>query len=348
MARNVKTKSFLGSLQREIGIDMGTSNTRIYVKGSGVVLDEPSVIAMDKSTNEIVAVGKRAKEMTGKAGDSILLLYPIKKGVVADFEVCEAMLRGFIKAGANTGILSKPRIIMSVPSNATEVEKNAAEDVAKQVGGTDISLIEAPLAACVGAGFSPASPKGFMVINLGAAISEVAVVALGDVISSETIYTAGNAIDEAVMQYIAKVHRLSVGALSAEQIKKDAGCMPIEGDEFYSTLEIKGRSIVDNLPKSIILQTEEIREVIRACLNYVIKSVIKVCEKLPPELSADVLDQGIILSGNTANMKGIKAYFENELGLMVNLSSKIGQSVVYGVGTSLDSVLIGRQARMRK
>ncbi len=348
MARNIKRKSFLGSLQTEIGIDMGTANTRIYVKGSGVVLEEPSVIAMDKFTNEIVAVGKTAKDMTGKSGDSILLLYPIKKGVVADFEVCEAMLRGFIKSSANISFLSKPRIIMSVPSDATEVERNAAEDVAKQVGGTDISLIEAPLAACVGAGFSPSSPKGFMLINLGAAISEVAVIALGDVISSDTIQIAGNAIDDAIMQHISKTYRLNIGKLSAEQIKIDAGCMPIEGDEFYSNIEIKGRNVVDNLPKSILLQTEEIREVIRGCLGYVIKSVIKVCEKLPPELSADILDQGIILSGNTVHMKGIQEYFESELGLKVSLSSKMGQSVVFGVGTSLDSVLISRQARMRK
>ncbi len=347
MARNTRGKSFLRTLQREIGIDLGSANTRIYLKGSGIVLDEPSVVALDKYTNEIVAVGKSARDMTGKNGESIILVEPIRQGVVADFEVCEAMLRGFIKKSIPSNFLSKPRIIMGIPSNATEVERNASEDMAKQVGGADISLIESTLAAAVGTGFSPASPKGFMVINIGAAISEVAVIALGDVIKSETTRHAGNAIDEAIMEHVGKVHKIKIGKLSACQIKTDAGCMPVLDDEFLNNIEIKGRSIADNLPKSIRLETEEIREIIRSTLQKVIKTVIKVCEKLPAELSADVLDQGVILSGDTMQMKGIEDYFIKELGLKVILSEKKGHCVISGVGQSLDATIISRQARMR-
>ncbi|MEG1426259.1 MAG: rod shape-determining protein [Oscillospiraceae bacterium] len=345
MAKKNGIFSQINALGSEIVIDMGTSNTVIFKKGAGIVLREPSVVAIDRRTQEVIAVGKEAKEMLGKTPAQILAVKPVLAGAAADFDVCCAMLKIFVKKASGAGVFSRPTVLFSLPAGATEVERIAAEEVAKHAGAGDIRLIEAPMAAAIGAGVSPLSPKGFMVVSMGAGITEVAVLALGDVIASTTVRTGGDAIDKAISRYIKRKYAIQIGELTAEEIKIKIGSAFPSADSFHSFMEVRGRSVAENLPKSITIHEEEIRGPILEELTKVIAAVVETTEVLPPEIAADLLETGILLTGGGGLLSGLDRYLQEATHLRVELSERPLDAVAEGLGRSLSTAVSKREPR---
>ena len=319
---------------KDIGIDLGTANTLVYMKGKGVVMREPSVVAVDVKRDMVLAVGQEAKDMIGRTPGSIVAIRPLKDGVIADFEITATMLKYFIKSVVRGGFFRRPRIIICIPSGVTEVERNAVEDAARQAGGKDVELIEEPMAAAIGAGLPVDSPMGNMVVDIGGGTSEVGIVSLGDIVASCSVRVAGDKFDEAISSYIKKKYNLLIGERTAEDIKIDIGSAYPYEDE--GAVTVKGRNLVDGLPKNIRITAAEVREALKDPLMTIVEAILTTLEKSPPELSADIIDNGIMLTGGGALLRGMDKLVEEQTGMPVRIAERPLDCVVDGAGMRLD------------
>lgn len=331
--------SILGWLSSDLAIDLGTANTLVYVKGKGIVLREPSVVAVRKDNrgvSKVLAVGKEAKMMLGKTPGNIKAIRPMRDGVIADFEVTEAMLRYFITKVHNRRTLVRPRIIVSVPSGITQVEKRAVKESAESAGAREVYLIEEPMAAAVGAGLPITEPTANMIVDIGGGTTEVAVISLSGVVYSGSVRVAGDKMDEAILQYIKKKYNLLIGEHSAEVIKTTIGnVMP---EKPYDTMEIKGRDLVSGVPKTITIDADEVREAITEQVDAIVETVKVALEQTPPELAADIVDKGIVLTGGGALLRNLDKLLREETGLPIIIADDPLSSVVLGSGKILDNI----------
>ncbi len=331
---------------KDIGIDLGTANTLVYMKGKGVVMREPSVVAVDIKRDMVLAVGREAKEMIGRTPGSIVAIRPLKDGVIADFEITATMLKYFIKSVIRSGLFSRPRIIICIPSGVTEVERNAVEDAARQAGGKNVELIEEPMAAAIGAGLPVDSPMGNMVVDIGGGTSEVGIVSLGDIVASCSVRVAGDKFDEAIITYIKKKYNLLIGERTAEDIKIDIGsAYPYENE---GSVMVKGRNLVDGLPKNIRITAAEVREALKDPLMTIVDAILDTLEKSPPELSADIIDNGIMLTGGGALLRGMDKLVEEQTGMPVRIAERPLDCVVDGAGMRLDPNFKANTRRKKK
>ena len=322
---------------KDIGIDLGTANTLVYIKGKGIVMREPSVVAVDVRTDTVLAVGSQAKEMIGRTPGSIVAVRPLKDGVIADFDITATMLKYFIKKAVHTNLVSRPRVVICIPSGVTEVERRAVEDAAKQAGGGDVDLIEEPMAAAIGAGLPVAEATGSMIVDIGGGTSEVAVISLGDIVTSVSVRVAGDRFDEAIVSYVKKKYNLLIGERTAEEIKINIGsAFPYEDEE---SISIKGRNLVDGLPKNVVISAAEVREALADPLSSIIDAIKSTLEKTPPELSADIIDHGIMLTGGGALLRGFDKLVAQETGMPVHIAERPLDCVVDGTGKRLDIVM---------
>ncbi len=322
---------------QDIGIDLGTANTLVFVKGKGIVIREPSVVAVDQRSNppKVVAVGSEAKEMIGRTPGSITAVRPLKDGVIADFEITAEMLKAFIRRAVSASPFSRARVMICIPSGVTEVERRAVYDAAKSAGAKFISLIEEPMAAAIGAGLPVGDATGSMVVDIGGGTAEVAVISLGDIVTSRSIRVAGNTFDEAIIAYIKKKYNLLVGDRTAEEIKVKIGsAYPYDGE---GAMHIKGRNLMDGLPKHVEITSEEVREALADCVDSIVESVKLTLEKTPPELASDIIDHGIMLTGGGALLRGLDKLIAEETRIPVVVAEKPLDCVVDGTGICLES-----------
>lgn len=321
---------------KEIGIDLGTANTLVYLKGKGVILREPSVVAVNNHTGEVLAVGLDAKQMIGRTPGNITAIRPLKDGVIADFETTQGMLKYFIKKAVGNNPLSRPRVIICVPSGVTEVEKRAVVDSAMSAGAKEAFLIEEPMASAIGAGLPVEEPSGSMVVDIGGGTSEVAVISLGGIVVSRSLRIAGDEFDDSIIHYIKKEYNLMIGERTAEDIKLKIGsAYPLEEEETYS---ISGRDLVTGLPKELSISSMEIREALREPVNSVVDSIKYTLEKTPPELAADIMERGIMLAGGGALLKGLDRLINEETGIPVYIAENPLDCVVVGTGKVLEEI----------
>ena len=320
---------------RDIGIDLGTANTLMCVKGKGIVMREPSVVAYDIRSDEVKAVGTAAKEMIGRTPGSIMAVRPLKFGVIADFDVTAAMLKRFIKEALKGSFFSRARVMISIPAGVTEVEIRAVYSAAKQAGATEVDLIEEPMAAAIGSGLPTGEASGNMVVDIGGGTTEVAVVSLGDIVTAQSIRTAGDTLDDAIVQYIRRKHNLLIGERTAEQIKIELGsAMPYEDE---GSMDIRGRNVVDGLPKNVVVTAAEVREAIADCVAQIVDVVRSTLEKTPPELAADIIDRGMMLTGGGAFLRGLRELLEKETGMPVAVAESPMDCVVKGIAKRLET-----------
>lgn len=325
---------------QDIGIDLGTANTLVFVKGKGIVIREPSVVAVDvRSTpHKVVAVGAEAKEMIGRTPGSITAVRPLKDGVIADFDITADMLKEFISRALNSSPLNKARVMICIPSGVTEVERRAVHDAARSAGAKQVSLIEEPMAAAIGAGLPVAEATGSMVVDIGGGTSEVAVISLGDIVTSCSARVAGDSFDESIIAYIKKKYNLLIGERTAEDIKiKIGSAYPYEGE---GAIDVKGRNLVDGLPKNIEVSSEEIREALSDNVNQIMDAIRSTLEKTPPELAADIIDQGIMLTGGGALLRGLDRLISAETKMPVHVAESPLDCVVDGTGICLENDML--------
>ncbi len=323
-----------GWMSSDLAIDLGTANTVLYVKGKGIVLREPSVVAV--RGGRVLAVGTEAKEMLGKTPGNIDAIRPMRDGVIADFEVCEAMLRYFINKVHNRRTLVHPRIIISVPSGITQVEKRAVRESAESAGAREVFLIEEPMAAAIGADMPITEPTANMVIDIGGGTTEVAIISLAGIVYAKSVRVAGDKMDAAILQYIKRKHNLAIGERTAEQIKISIGnVLPAEP---YETMEIKGRDLVSGVPKTLTIRSDEIQSAISEQIEVIVDAVRLALEATPPELSADIVDQGIVLTGGGALLKNLDKLLAQETGMPIIVADDPLSSVVLGSGKTLDKI----------
>jgi rod shape-determining protein MreB len=331
----------------DLAIDLGTATTLTFVKGKGIVSNEPSVVAVQRNGSgqkKVLAVGKEAKEMLGRTPGNIVAIRPMKDGVIADFEVTEAMLRYFITRAHNRRTLVRPRIIICVPSGITEVEKRAVRDSALAAGAREVYLIEEPMAAAIGAGLPITEPSGNMIVDIGGGTTEVAVISLAGIVFSKSIRVAGDKMDEAIVQYIKRKYNLLIGERSAEDIKKQIGsAYPL--DEAM-TMEVKGRDLVAGIPKTLVVHSDEVRDALSEPVNAIVEAVRVVLERTPPELSADIVDKGIVLSGGGSQLRNLDVLLREETGLPVMVSENPQLAVVLGTGKALDELRLLREVAL--
>ena len=313
---------------REIGIDLGTANTLVCIKGKGIVMREPSVVAVDVRNDAVRAVGREAKEMIGRTPGSIAAVRPLKDGVIADFDVTAAMLKRFIRDAVKGTVISRAKVIVCIPSGVTEVEVRAVHDAAVQAGARDVDLIEEPMAAALGAGLPVYEPVGSMVVDIGGGTSEVAVISLGDIVTSRSVRVAGDDMDEAIITYIRKRHNVLIGERTAEQIKINIGSATIfEGEE---PMEVRGRNLVDGLPKNVIITPGEVRDALADTVSNILDAVRTTLEKTPPELAGDVVNRGIVLTGGGALLRGLDRVISDVTGISVEIADNPLDCVVEG------------------
>ncbi len=332
-----------GWMSNDLAIDLGTANTVLYVKGKGIVLREPSVVAVrqDGRGNKVLAVGHDAKMMLGKTPGNISAIRPIRDGVIADFEVTEAMLRYFINKVHNRRTLVHPRIMISVPSGITQVEKRAVRESAESAGAREVYLIEEPMAAAIGADLPITEPTANMIIDIGGGTTEVAVISLAGVVYAKSVRVAGDKMDDAILQYIKRKHNLAIGERTAELIKTTIGnVMP---EEPYETMEIKGRDLVSGVPKTLLTTSKEIQSAISEQIDIIIEAVKVALEVTPPELAADIVDQGIVLTGGGALLKNFDKALKEATGMPIIVAADPLSSVVLGSGKALDNLDILRE-----
>jgi rod shape-determining protein MreB len=330
--------SLFGWLSNDLAIDLGTANTLVYVKGKGIVLREPSVVAVRKDyrSNKVLAVGKEAKMMLGRTPGNIVAIRPIKDGVIADFEVTEAMLRYFINKVHNRRTLVHPRIIVSVPSGITQVEKRAVRESAESAGAREVYLIEEPMAAAIGAGLPITEPTANMIVDIGGGTTEVAVISLSGIVYAKSVRVAGDKMDESILQHIKRKHNLAIGEHTAEIIKTTIGnVMP---EEPYETMDIKGRDLVSGVPKTLSIDSGEIQNAINEQVDAIIETVKMALEITPPELAADIVDQGIVLTGGGALLRNLDKRLKEVTGLPIIIAEDPLSSVVLGSGQALENI----------
>ncbi len=323
--------SFLG---RDMAVDLGTANTLVYVRGRGIVLNEPSVVAINTKTTGILAVGSEAKRMIGRTPGNIVAIRPLKDGVIADFEVTERMLRYFIQKVHKRRHFAKPRIVVCVPSGITGVERRAVVEAAGQAGARQVHIIEEPMAAAIGAGLPVHEPTGNMVVDIGGGTTEVAVISLGGIVTSQSIRTGGDELDSAIISYVKKEYSLMLGERTSEEIKMAIGSAFPMPDEPHA--EIRGRDLVSGLPKTIVVSAEEIRKAIEEPVNAVVDAVKTTLDKCPPELSGDVMDRGIVLTGGGALLKGLDERLKHETGMPIHVTDNPLHSVAIGAGKCVE------------
>lgn len=322
------------SFSKDIGIDLGTANTLVCIKGKGIVMREPSVVAVDIRNDSVLAVGSQARDMIGRTPGSIVAVRPLKDGVIADFDITATMLKHFIKKAAKPGIFSKPRIVICMPTGVTEVERRAVENAAVQASGSkNVLLIEEPMAAAIGSGLPVDEPTGSMVVDIGGGTSEVAVISLGDIVTACSVRVAGDKFDDAIVTYIKKTYNLLIGERTAEEIKIAIGSAYPYQDE--KDMLVKGRSLVNGLPKDITITAEEIRDALADPLMIIVEAIKNTLEKTPPELSADIIDHGIMLTGGGAMLRGLDMLVMKQTGMPVHVAERPLDCVVEGAGKRL-------------
>ena len=337
-----------GIFSNDLAIDLGTANTLVYMKGKGIVLSEPSVVAVrkdSKGTSKVLAVGKEAKMMLGRTPGNIEAIRPMKDGVIADFEIAEAMLRHFIRKAHNRRKLVRPRIIVCVPSGITQVEKRAVRESAESAGAREVFLIEEPMAAAIGAGLPITDPACNMVVDIGGGTTEVAVISLAGIVYSTSTRVGGDKMDEAILQHIKRKYNLLIGITTAEVIKTTIG-NAYPGDQI-ETIEVKGRDLVTGIPKILTIDSEEIREAISEQVEAIVEAVHVALEQTPPELSADIVDRGIVLTGGGSLLKGLDVRLREETKLPIIITEDPLSTVVLGSGKALDNWAILREVEIQ-
>ncbi|MGE5574255.1 MAG: rod shape-determining protein [Bacillota bacterium] len=326
----------LAFFSKDLAIDLGTANSLVYVKSKGVVIQEPSVVAMRKDTGAILEVGSAANRMVGRTPGNIVVVRPLKDGVIADFDVTEMMLRHFIvRAHRGRGVV-RPRVLIGVPSGVTEVERRAVIDAALQAGAREAYLIEEPLAAAIGAGLPVFEPSGNMVVDIGGGTTEIAVISLGGIVASRSIRIAGDEMDEAIVQHVKKVYNLVIGARTAEEVKKQIGSACPRDPE--ATMEVRGRDMVSGLPKTVRISAGEIEQSLREPIAAIVEAVKMTLERTPPELSADIIDKGIVASGGGSLLEGIEQVLSEATGMPVHRADEPLTCVVRGAGKALEGM----------
>ncbi|MGK2860088.1 MAG: rod shape-determining protein [Thermoanaerobaculia bacterium] len=326
-------RSILSMFSNDLAIDLGTANTLVYARNRGIIVREPSIVAVNKVTNRVEAVGTEAKEMLGRTPGNIVAIRPMKDGVIADFDVTEKMLDHFIKKAHGRRFLVKPRIVISVPSEITQVEKRAVKDSALRAGATEVYLIEQAMAAAIGAGLPITDPTGNMIVDIGGGTTDVAVISLAGIVYARSVRVAGNEMDDAIIQYIKRKYNLLIGERTAEQIKMAIGsAFPLDEE---MTMEIKGRDLVEGVPKTLVVSDEEIREALSETVATIVEAVRVALERTPPELSADIMDKGIIIAGGGSMLKNLDKRLREETGLPVSLAEDPLACVVLGTGKML-------------
>ena len=321
---------------KDIGIDLGTANVLIYIKGQGIVLNEPSIVAIDSDTKKILAVGTQAREMLGRTPGKVQAIRPMKDGVIADFEVTEMMLNSFIRKVNGKSFLSRPRILICCPSNITQVEKNAIKEAAERTGARKVFLEEEPKIAAIGAGLDISKPSGNMVIDIGGGTTDIAILSLGDIVTSESIKIAGNTFDNDIIKYIKEKYKLLIGDRTAEEIKLEIGS--VYPEDKNEKMDVKGRDLVTGLPHTITLCSEEVEEALRESVYTIINAAKNVLEQTPPELAADIIDKGIVITGGGALIHGFEELLSHELKVPVFIAETPLTCVVEGTGILLENI----------
>lgn len=333
----------LAFLSSDIGIDLGTANTLVFVKDRGVVIREPSVVAIQEGTKRILAVGEEARRMLGRTPAHIVAMRPMESGVIADFDITEAMIRYFIRKVHSTKLV-KPRVIVAVPSNITEVEKRAVQESARHAGAREVFLIEEPMAAAIGVGLPVSEPAGNMIVDIGGGTCEVALISLAGIVYSRSVRIGGDAMDKCIVQYMPRVYNLLIGERTAEEIKITIGSAYSLGEE--CTLEVKGRDLVAGLPKTLTVTSEEIRDALQEPVSAIVEAVRITLERCPPELSADLVDRGLILAGGGSMLRGLDKLIASQTGLPVTLADDPLSAVVEGTGVVLNELNFLAKSKM--
>ena len=324
----------MGVFSNDVAIDLGTANTLVYLRGKGIVLNEPSVVAVDRTTNKVIAVGKEAKSMLGRTPDEIVAVRPLKDGVIADFEKTEDLLREFIQKALRRRTWVRPRIIICVPSGITEVEKRAVQDSAQHAGAREVLLVPEPIAAAIGVGLPVGKPSGNMIIDIGGGTTEIAVMALNSIVNQQSIRVGGDEMDEAIVQYVKKAYNLLIGEQTAEFIKIRVGsAFRLEQEE---EIEIKGRDLVAGIPKTMKISSVEVREALSEPLQQIVDALMQSLEKTPPELASDIVDRGIVMTGGGSLLRGIDMLLREATNLPITVAEDPLTCVVLGTGKILD------------
>ncbi len=338
----------LGVISNDLAIDLGTANTLVYVKGKGIVLNEPSVVAVHRDSRgikKVLAVGTDAKMMLGKTPGNIMAIRPMKDGVIADFEITEAMLRHFILRVHNRRTFVRPRIIISIPSGITPVERRAVKETAESAGAREVYLIEEPMAAAIGAGLPITEPVSSMVVDIGGGTTEVAVISMAGIVYSKSVRVAGDKIDDAIIQYMKRKYSLLIGERSGEMIKTTIGCAYPENE--LRTVDVKGRDIVSGIPKIIEINSEEVTEAMSEPISVIIDAVRDALENAPPELAADIVDRGIVLAGGGALLRNLDVLLREETGLPITIADDPLSAVARGAGRALDELDILKEVTVQ-
>lgn len=329
-----------------VGIDLGTANVLVYMKGKGIVLNEPSVVAINTDTNEILAVGEDARQMLGRTPANIIAVRPLRDGVISDYDITERMLKYFIRKTCGTSRFFRPRIMVCVPSGVTEVEKRAVREAATQAGGRDVNLIEEPIAAAIGAGLDISKPGGIMVMDIGGGTTDIALIALGGIVASTSIKVAGDKFDESIIKYMRKKHKLYIGERTAEELKKSIGTAFARTKEV--SMQCSGRDLVTGLPREVTMTSNDMLEALDESLQQICEAAHSVLEKTPPELAADISDSGIILTGGGALLWGIDKRIKQRTGIKVTIAEEPTTCVAKGTGMALDNLRVIESSRLNK
>ena len=326
----------IGMFSSDLAVDLGTANTLVYVKGKGIVLREPSVVAVSQGNGKVLAVGAEAKQMLGRTPGNIQAIRPMKDGVIANFEITESMIRHFIQKVHNRKALVRPRVIIAVPSGITQVEKRAVRDSAESAGAREVYLIEEPMAAAIGVGLPVQEPSGNMIVDIGGGTTEVAVISMSGIVFSKSVRVAGDVMDEVIVNYIKKKYNLLIGERTAENIKIKIGNVHPTGNN--ESFEGKGRDLVAGIPKTLLITEDNVREALAETINQIIHAVKVTLERTPPELAADIVDKGIVLAGGGSMIKGLDVLLREETGLPISLAENPLDAVVLGTGKVLDEI----------
>lgn len=330
------TSDLLGGFSSDLAIDLGTATTLVYVRGQGIVLNEPSVVAIEKQSNTVLAVGVEAKRMVGRTPGNIVAIRPIKEGVIADFGMTEKMLKYFITKAHNRRSFVRPRVIIGVPSRITEVEQRAVRESATHAGAREVYLIEETVAAAIGAGLPITEPSGNMVVDIGGGTTDIAVISLGGIVCSESVKVAGDQMDEAIMSYVKRRYNLLIGEHMAEKVKMDVGsAYPLEEQK---TMMVKGRDMISGIPRTVVVNDAEIREALEEPIHAIINALRTALENTPPELAGDIIDRGVVLTGGGSMLPGLATRFQAETNLPIVTVDDPLTSVVLGVGKVLDEI----------
>jgi len=337
--------TIFGMFSSDLGIDLGTASTLVYAKGRGIVCNEPSVVAIDKPTGKVRAVGTEAKRMVGRTPGDIIAIRPMKDGVIADFDATEHMLRHFIQKAHNRKTFIRPRIVIGVPSGITQVERRAVRDSAEQAGAREVHLIEEPMAAAIGAGMPITEPSGNMVVDIGGGTSDVAVISLGGIVYSRTVKTGGDKMDESIINYIKRKYNLLIGERTAEMIKMTIGSA-YKLDDDVKTMEVRGRDLVSGIPKTLIIDDDEVREALMEQVLTIVNTIKITLENTPPEMASDIVEKGIVLAGGGALLRGIDVLIREETRLPIVIADDPLSAVVLGTGKVLDELDLLRRVSL--